>query len=103
MVPTSTPPSSRRRPKWMVVGFAVAGVASFSGLGYMLVTAIQMVCSGRGLESYRTSWLVEFNWVAFLVLTAAVFLALVVAFFLRLRESMQWRSLEKKYGGHKQQ
>lgn len=65
----------------------------------MLSTAVQMVASGRGLETYRTFWLVEFNWLGFLVLCAAIVLALVVAGFLRFREHMQWRSLERKYGG----
>lgn len=85
----------------MAIGFAVAGLASFGGLGYMLSTAIQMVASGRGLETYRTFWLVEFNWVGFLALCAAVLVALLVAAVLSLREHMQWRSLERKYGGHK--
>jgi hypothetical protein len=84
------------------VGFVVVGLASFSGLAYMLSTAVQMVGSGYGLETYRTFWLVEFNWLGFLVFCAALVLALVVAAFLRLRERMQWRSLERKYGGPKQ-
>jgi hypothetical protein len=98
----NAPLSPRRLPKWMVIGFVVVGLAAFAGLGYMLSTAIQMVASGRGLETYRTFWLVEFNWVGFLVLCAAVLVALLVAAGLRLREHMQWRSLERKYGGHKQ-
>lgn len=86
----------------MAVGFVVAGLASFSGLAYMLVTAIQMVSSGRGLETYRTFWLVEFNWLSFLVLCGAIIIAFAVALILRVREYMQWRSLERKYGGQKQ-
>jgi hypothetical protein len=86
----------------MAVGFVVTGLASFSGLAYMLVTAIQMVSSGRGLETYRTFWLVEFNWLSFLVLCGAIIVAFAIAFVLRVRDYMQWRSLERKYGGQKQ-
>lgn len=86
----------------MAIGFVVAGLASFSGLGYMISTAIQMVRAGRGLETYRTFWLVEFNWVSFLALCGAVVVALLVASMLRFREHLQWRSLERKYGGRKE-
>jgi hypothetical protein len=60
-----------------------------------------MVASGRGLETYRTFWLVEFNWLEFLVFCAVVIVALVVAAFLRLREHIQWRAFERKYGDPK--
>lgn len=92
---------AHRIPRWFSVGFVVAGLASLLGLAYMLDTAFQMVVSGRGLETYRTVWLVSFNWLGFLVLCGAVVVALVIAIFLRLREHIQWRSLERKYGGHK--
>ena len=85
-------------PRWLLVGFLLMGIAAFSGFGAMLYKAILMVSSGRGLETYRTFWLVEFNWVGFLVLCGAVVLAFAVALVLRLREYLQWRSLEKKYG-----
>jgi hypothetical protein len=53
-------------PRWLLVGFVLMGIAAFSGLGAMLYQAILMVSSGRGLETYRTFWLVEFNWIGFL-------------------------------------
>ena len=31
-------------------------------LGHMVYTAIQMISAGKGLETYRTFWLVNFNW-----------------------------------------
>ena len=64
----------------------------------MLLKAVHMVSTGRGLETYRTFWLVEFNWVGFLVLCGAIAVALGVALLLRLRDHLQWRALEKKYG-----
>jgi len=82
------------------IGFVVAGIASLGALGFMISKAIEMVQSGRGLETYRTFWLVEFNWLGFLVLLAATAFALVIALALRLREYLLWRSLEKKYGPH---
>lgn len=85
-------------PKLFFIGLVVAGIAALSGLGYMLTTAIEMVRSGRGLETYRTFWLVEFNWLSFLVLVAGTVLALLVAGLMRFREFLLWRSLEKKYG-----
>lgn len=85
-------------PKLFFIGLVVAGIAARSGLGYMLTTAIEMVRSGLGLETYRTFWLFEFNWLSFLVLVAGTELALIVAATFRLKEFMLWRSLEKKYG-----
>jgi hypothetical protein len=82
----------------MAAGFILSGVASFFGLGYMLYTAVQMVRSGRGLETYHTFWLVEFNWIGFLVLFGLIPVALLVGLFVRVHEHRQWRSLEKKYG-----
>ncbi|GHU28882.1 hypothetical protein AGMMS50256_12300 [Betaproteobacteria bacterium] len=87
-------------PRWMRVGFVITGIASFFGFGAMLLKAVQMVSTGRGLETYRTFWLYEFNWIGFLISCGAVVLALVLALFLRLHEHLQWRSLEKKGGSH---
>lgn len=97
-----TQPKKRPFSRCLAVGFVFVGMASFSRLGYMLSKAVHMVASGRGLETYRTFWFVEFNWIGFLVLCAAVVVAFTVAVFLRLREYMQWRSLERKYGAPKQ-
>jgi membrane protein implicated in regulation of membrane protease activity len=83
---------------WLVVGFVLMGVASLSGLGFMLYTAIRMVASGRALDTYRTFWLVEFNWLSLLILCACIVVALAVGFALRIRERMHWRELEAKYG-----
>jgi hypothetical protein len=73
------------------------GVASLSGLAYMLTTAIDMVRNGQGLETYRTFWLVEFNWLGFLIFLAAVVIALLVGLAFQIRDNLQWRALEKKY------
>jgi hypothetical protein len=80
------------------VGLVLTGIASFSVLGVMVYRAIQMVGSGRGLETYRTFWFVEFNWIGFLVLCGTIVIALAIALGSRLWEHLQWRALEKKYG-----
>jgi hypothetical protein len=82
----------------MAVGFVLTGVASVFGLSSMLYTAVHMVRSGRGLDTYHTFWLVEFNWIGFLVVFGLIPLALIVGLAFRLRERLQWRSLERKYG-----
>ncbi len=64
----------------------------------MLYTAVRMVRSGRGLDPYHTFWIVEFNWIGFLILFGLIPVALLVALLFRLQERREWRSLEKKYG-----
>lgn len=97
-------PLNERKPKipnLLSIGIFVAGIASLGGLSFMISKAIEMVGSGRGLETYRTFWLVEFNWLSFLILLAATVLGIVIALVFRLREFLLWRSLEKKYGSPK--
>lgn len=67
----------------------------------MISKAINMVRAGRGLETYRTFWLVEFNWLGFLILLGALVVALVIGLVFRYREYLLWRSLEKKYTSKK--
>jgi hypothetical protein len=74
-------------------------VASFAGLAHLITLAIDKVRSGQGLETYRTFWLVEFNYVGVLVLFGAIILALIVGTGLQIRERWLIRDLEKKYGG----
>ena len=83
----------------MRVGLVVASIAAALGFASMLVMAVFMVRSGRGLQSYRTVWLLEDNWVGFLVFIVALVIALVAGLALRRGERKQWRELERKYGG----
>lgn len=85
----------------MRAGFFIAGITGLVGLVSMVVTAIEMVASGRGLESYRTVWLIEFNWIGFLILIATFILALLIALGFQFHEYLLWRSLENKYGKRK--
>ena len=93
-----TEPTKPRVSKWMLIGFFIMGIASFAGLGALITGAVQKVISGHGLDTYRTVWLVEFNYIGVLVMFGAVVAVFVVAGVLRLIEYFQWRALEKKYG-----
>jgi hypothetical protein len=77
------------------------GLAGLAGVARILLIAIDKVASGRGLETYRTVWLVEFNYIGILVLFGALIVALVLGGALWLHDWWQWRSLEKKYGGRR--
>jgi hypothetical protein len=69
----------------------------------MVSYAVLMVRAGQGLDSYRTIWLVEFNWVGFLVSTVCIVLALLVGVGLRWnerrREQREWSELANKQRG----
>ena len=93
-----TEPTKARVSKWMLIGFFIMGIASFAGLGALITVAVQKVISGHGLDTYRTAWLVEFNYIGVLAMFGAVVAVFVVAGVLRLIEYFQWRALEKKYG-----
>lgn len=79
------------------VGIWIAGAASFGGLIAMLLLAIEKVRVGQGLDTYRTHWMVEFNWIGFLLFLAATVLALGVGLLLRLKERREIQQLQKKY------
>jgi hypothetical protein len=84
--------------RWNIVGCIVFCVVGLVGFASRMLRATRMVLDGRGAETYRTVWLVEFNWIAVLVTAAAAFLALVVALVFRWREDWKWRELERRYG-----
>jgi TctA family transporter len=88
---------STRRRRFLFIGFSVTAIASVLGLLRLLTIAIGKVLSGQGLETYRTVWLVEFNYVALLVLFAALVVAWMVSMVVWWREERQWRDFERKY------
>lgn len=93
-----TAPADPHKRRWFWAGFALMGLAGIGGLSRIISVAIDKVASGQGLQTYRTVWLVEFNYIGVLVLFAAVVLALLIAGGFWLHDWWQWRSLEKKYG-----
>jgi hypothetical protein len=95
MAETSEP----RKQCWMCAGIFFTGVASFVALSHLISDAIDKVTSGRGLETYRTFWLVEFNYVGLLIMFGCLVIALFAAGGMWAYEWWQWRDLERKYGG----
>lgn len=65
----------------------------------MIFIAIEEVQAGRGLDTYRTHWLVQFSWIGFLVFVAAVILALTVGWFFRYKEFREIKDLQDRYSG----
>ena len=89
----------------MVVGAWVGGIASVGGLVAMILIAIDKVNGGNGLDTYRTQWMVEDNWISFLVFfvvtTVVVIAAAVIGWFQRRREQLEIQQLNAKYSeGH---
>jgi hypothetical protein len=85
----------------MRVAFLIMGIASFVGLVAMVVTGLEKVHTGHGLNTFRTTWLVEFNWVGFLVLVASIVIALVGAAVLRYLEWREVRQLQDRHEGER--
>ena len=83
----------------MAVGFVIFGLASVAGFVGLVVRALAMVRDGRGMETYRTFFLVEFNWIGVLALISSAIVALLIATVFRWREQQQWRALEHQYKG----
>ena len=92
---------TRGRRRFLLVGFVVLGVTSLVALIALIAKGIEKVKTGHGLDTYRTFWLVEFNWVAFLVLVAAVVVALIGGGYLRYLEWRELRELQRRYGGRR--
>ncbi|MFN3440014.1 MAG: hypothetical protein ACK41V_20115 [Acidovorax sp.] len=65
----------------------------------MILIAIEKVRAGQPLEMYRTHWLVEFNWIGFLILMAAIAVALAVGVFFWWKERREVHALLTKYSG----
>jgi hypothetical protein len=87
--------------RWMILGFVIMGIASFGGLAAMITIAIDKIGSGKGLDTYHTTWLVEFNYVGMLVLFGAIVVALLIGGYFRFREYREWCEFERKYSNGK--
>ena len=89
--------TSSRPSRLVMAGVWIAGVAGLGGIVAMVLVAIEKVSTGRGLETYRTHWMVEFNWVGFLIFLAAAVAAMTIGVFFRLKEWREIRKLQAKY------
>ena len=90
-----------RPPRWLVVGAWIAGIASVGGMVAMVFIAIDKIRTGHGLDTFRSHWLVEDNWIGFLVFvvatTVVTVLAPVMVWLLRRKERREIQQLQAKY------
>ena len=74
------------------IGIFVAGIGSLAALVTMVLTGLEKVRMGHGLDGYRTVWLVEVNWIGFLVFLIVLLAAIAVGAWYRY---LEWRELEQ--------
>ena len=92
-----TPPT---RPSGLLIaGMWLGGAAGVGGIVVMILIAIDKVRAGKGLDTYRTHWLVEFNWIGFLILMASIAAALAIGVFFWWKERREVQALMTKYSG----
>ena len=83
------------------MGMWVGGIASVGGLVAMVLIAIDKVVAGHGLDTYRTKWMVEDNWIGFLIFVVVaevvVVAAAIIGWFQRRKEQREIQQLQTKY------
>jgi hypothetical protein len=105
-MPTPTDEQELRKPsiprKWIVVTLIATSVLSAAVLVGMALTAFMMIRNGRGQESFRTAWLVEYDWNGMAVLIVGTVGAITAAGVYRwLHDYLEVRQLERKYGNNR--
>jgi len=85
-------------PRLISPGFVIASVAAVFGSAAMMYVAVTAVRTGRGIETYRTVWLVEDSWIGFLVFVGVTVAAMILAALFRLRDYVQWRTAARVSG-----
>ncbi len=86
-----------RPSRLLIAGAWIGSIAALGGIVAMVLIAIDKVRTGHGLDTYRTHWLVEFNWIGLLAFLGILVVALAIGLFLRLRERREERELLDKY------
>ena len=74
------------------------GLTSGASLVALAILAIQRTRSGHGLDTFRTAWLVEDDYIGVLVFLAALTVACLIGGLLRFREYREWQELQVRYG-----
>ena len=87
--------------KWLFVGIWLGGVGAVAGTVAMISLAVNKIRAGHGLDSFRSHWLVEDNWIGFTVFffvtLIVVSVAAVMAWLQRRSERQELRQLRAKY------
>jgi hypothetical protein len=85
-----------RSSRGLAIGLGIAFFASICGLANIVFEAVQKIRDGKGLETYRTTWLVEFSWIGILFsLGSTVLVVGVAAIYAWWRNRRDWQELEK--------
>jgi hypothetical protein len=80
----------------LVVGLWISLAASVFGLMAMVSLAIFKVRGGQALDSFRNHWLVESNWLSFLIFVVVAAFAVAVGLWFRIREARELEALGKE-------
>jgi hypothetical protein len=83
---------------WQLLSILATGIVATIVFWSAFTDAIQKVASGHGLDTSETAYLDEYNPIGFLVLLTSFGIALLVGAALRIRDYLEVRSLEQKYG-----
>jgi uncharacterized membrane protein YcjF (UPF0283 family) len=89
------------RSRLIRIGIFVAGLGSLAALVTMVLTGLERVRMGHGLDGYRTVWMVEVNWIGFLVFLAVLLVAIAAGAWFRYREWRELQELRARYGTQK--
>jgi hypothetical protein len=93
--------ASSSRPRMLIVGAWITGIASVGGLVAMVLVAFGKIRTGHGLDTFRSHWLVEDNWIGFLlsvgVITVVAVSAGVIGWFQRRKEQREIQQLQATY------
>ena len=93
--------SSAGASRWLIAGIVIVGLMSMVNVVAMVMFAVSKVRAGQGHDTYRTFWLVEDDYMGFLIFFAFVLAALGIGLALRLiqqlRERRVWRQHERRW------
>lgn len=85
----------------LIAGIVIVGLMSMVNLAAMVLFAVSKARAGQGHDTYRTFWLVEEDYISFLIFFACVLAALGVGLALRLvqqlRERRAWLQHDRRW------
>jgi predicted membrane channel-forming protein YqfA (hemolysin III family) len=88
----------KKSSKWFLkLAWIVWVVLILGSMTALILTAVARMQSGKGLDIYRTKWLVEDTSIGFLTFLVATGIALIVGGIFRFKQWREIRKFEKKY------